>query len=178
MGTGVEGATLMQDATKWISNLSLGDPAVWLAIAAFLFVLLGFTFLGRKPSKHFTTPVGDADPGVLPTANWNNNFRRLDEKRKSVRRQGVPTPLHVIDGQHAKRALDAYVLDRSTGGIRIAIQKPVAIGANLQVRPVNSGTETPWIPVLVRNCKEVGDYYEVGCQFERELPWNLLLMFG
>jgi hypothetical protein len=125
-----------------------------------------------------TTSGSNSDMSPPNAPNWNASFRQMDEKRRSVRRAGVPTPLLVMDMLQARKAFEAFVLDRSTGGIRIAIQKPLSIGASLQVRPQNSTEEVPWIPVLVRNCREVGDYYEVGCQFEKELPWNLLLLFG
>ncbi len=169
----------MQDLVNSFSSLSLTDPAVWMALAAFLIVMLIFVFRVRKPSKHFATTSGsNIDGGFLPPTNWNSAVRRSDEKRRSVRRGGVPTPITVVDPSQNRRPLDAYVLDRSTGGIRIAVQKPLPVGASVQVRPHHSTDDVPWIPVLIRNCREIGDYYEVGCQFEKELPWNLLLLFG
>ncbi len=74
--------------------------------------------------------------------------------------------------------MDAFVLDRSTGGLRIAMAKPYPTGTILHVRPANSPDESFWVAMIVRSCKESGDYYETGCQFEQELPWNQLLLFG
>jgi hypothetical protein len=46
------------------------------------------------------------------------------------------------------------------------------------VRPTLAPDSSPWVTIIIRNCREVGDYFEIGCQFQEELPWNLLLMFG
>ena len=169
----------MQDLITSFSNLSLTDPAVWMALGSFLVVVLAFVIRSRRPSKHYAATSGSSgETTFLPPTNWNSAIRRVDEKRRSVRRGGVPTPITVVDHMQARKPMDADVLDRSTGGNRIAIQKPLPIGSNVQVRPHNSGDDVPWIPVLIRNCREIGDYFEVGCQFEKDLPWNLLLLFG
>jgi hypothetical protein len=169
----------MREVLGWFNNIALADPALWLALAAFLAVLLFFVVMGRRKSIHMQAMSGsNSEAGMTPATNWNNTFKRLDEKRRSVRRGGVPTPLWVMDPLQPKRPVDAYVLDRSSGGVRIAIQKPLSVGVNMQVRPQNATQDTPWIPVMIRSCKEVGDYYEIGCQFDKELPWNLLLLFG
>ncbi|QVL34310.1 PilZ domain-containing protein [Telmatocola sphagniphila] len=169
----------MSDLVKLFSELSLSDPSVWLAAGAFLAVVMFFVIRSRRPSRYLLSGGGsNADSNFLPPTNWNSAVRRTDEKRKSVRRGGVPTPISVVDPLQARRPMDAYVLDRSTGGIRIAIQKAIPIGSTAQVRPQNCSEEVPWIPIVVRNCREIGDYFEIGCQFEKELPWNLLLLFG
>ena len=48
----------------------------------------------------------------------------------------------------------------------------------LRVRPSHAPETFEWIGVIVRNCREVGDHFELGLQFEAELDWNKLLMFG
>ncbi len=74
--------------------------------------------------------------------------------------------------------MEAFVLDRSTGGLRLAMAKPFPTGTILHARPGNAPEESLWVAMIVRSCKECGDYYEIGCQFEQELPWSQLLLFG
>ena len=71
-----------------------------------------------------------------------------------------------------------YVLDRSTGGLRLALTVAVASGITLQVRADNAPDNTPWVTVLVRNCRHAGQHYELGCEFDKTPPWNVLLLFG
>ncbi len=119
-------------------------------------------------------PSGSPDwEGPLPNV-------RNDERRRSIRRGGLPTPIIVIDSKGGKKAKasEAYVLDRSTGGLRLALERPVQVGSLLLAKPGNAPEGFQWVKILIRNCREVGDYYEVGCQFETDLELSRLLMFG
>ena len=173
----------MQSVTQTFSGISIADPALWLAIGAGLGVILVFLFFGRRrreepprfrgPAMSPHTPMGSAD-WEEPTA------ARADERRRAIRRGGLPTPILIVDPKAGRRAkaMEAYVLDRSTGGLRLAVEKPVNVGGTLLAKPGNAPDGFEWVKVLIRNCREVGDYYEVGCQFETELELNRLLMFG
>jgi len=171
----------MQSLSQTFSSISVSDPAVWLALGAGLAVLLSFLFLGRRGQPgRFRGPV------VLPhqpsgSGDWDNTpAARADERRRAIRRGGLPTPILIVDPKAGRRAkaMEAYVLDRSTGGLRLALERPVVVGVTLLAKPGNAPDGFEWVKVLVRNCREVGDYYEVGCQFETELELNRLLMFG
>jgi hypothetical protein len=172
----------MQPLSQTFSGISVAEPALWLAVAAGLAVILAFLFFGRRrpparfrgPAAQPHTPVGSAD--------WENPpaSARADERRRAIRRGGLPTPILIVDPKAGRRAkaMEAYVLDRSTGGLRLALEKPVNVGGTLLAKPGNAPDGFEWVKVLIRNCREVGDYYEVGCQFETELELNRLLMFG
>jgi PilZ domain len=170
----------MQSLSQTFSSVSVSDPALWLALGAGLAVLLSFLFLGRRGHPRGRGPI------VLPTqaagsADWESlPAARADERRRAIRRGGLPTPILIVDPKAGRRAkaLEAYVLDRSTGGLRLALEKPVNVGGTLLAKPGNAPDGFEWVKVLIRNCREVGDYYEVGCQFETELELNRLLMFG
>ena len=74
---------------------------------------------------------------------------------------------------------DGYVLDRSTGGLRIAVagrRSPPA--APCRCGRSNAPDTIGFVTVVVRSCRKNGDYYEVGCEFEKTPPWNVLLLFG
>jgi PilZ domain len=170
----------MQSLTQWFAGLSLGDPAMWLALAAGLTVVLAFLFLGRRSRRsrgpvvlpHALVGSGDWE-GPVPSA-------RHDERRRAIRRGGLPTPILILDPKTGRRAkaVEAYVLDRSTGGLRLALEKPVNAGSTLLAKPGNAPEGFDWVKIVIRNCREVGDYFEVGCQFETELDLSRLLMFG
>lgn len=171
----------MAELTNWFAKLSYKDPTLWLAIGSGLAVVLVFLLLGRRQRRQALV-VASGTGGAGETANtaddWLPPSKRPDERRRSLRRTGVPTPVQVSDPKRPKRVIDGYVLDRSSGGLRLAMEKPFPTGVALQVRPTNAPPESPWITIIIRSCREVGDYFEVGCQFQEELPWHLLLMFG
>jgi hypothetical protein len=151
------------------------DPSLILALAAGVVVVVGLLYFGRRKQ-----PVATA---VLPSGspNWEEPLSvRHDERRRSIRRGGLPTPIMVVDSKAGKRAkaAEAYVLDRSTGGLRLALERAVPVGSLLLAKPGNAPDGFEWVKITIRNCREVGDYFEVGCQFETDLELNRLLMFG
>jgi hypothetical protein len=120
-----------------------------------------------------TTGFGSTDwESPIPTS-------RHDERRRSIRRTGLPTPIVVLDPKGRRgEAAEAYVLDRSSGGMRLALEKPCGVGTVLLTRPAHAPDDFKWVKVTVKSCREVGDYFELGCQFESELELSRLLMFG
>jgi hypothetical protein len=166
----------MLSITQSLSGFTTADPALWLAVGAGLVVIVGYFFFvrRRRPKGPVVLPAGSPDwEGPLPSA-------RHDERRRSIRRGGLPTPILVVDskGGRKAKASEAYVLDRSTGGLRLALEKPVQVGSILLTKPGNAPEGFDWVKVTIRNCREVGDYFEVGCQFESDLELGRLLMFG
>jgi hypothetical protein len=169
----------MTELTKFFADLSFGEPYLWVALAAGLVVLLVFLFLGRRQRRALPVVGTTVNDELSPTADaWLPPPKRPDERRRSTRRAGVPTPVLVADPKKAKRTIEAFVLDRSSGGIRLASEKPFPTGSTLQVRPSHAHEDSPWVVIIIRSCREVGDYFELGCQFQEDLPWSQLLMFG
>src|SRR5262245_6373024 len=93
-------ASPMKPLTEWFTGMNIGAPALLLAIAAGLIVVLVFIVFGRRresprdfrPQIHLPqSPVGSAD--------WENAGppSRHDERRRSIRRSGLPTPILVIE---------------------------------------------------------------------------------
>jgi PilZ domain len=168
----------MQSLTEWFADVPTGDPALWLAGAAGLLVTLVLLLRGRRPGRP-TVPVVLPKPAGSP--DWESPpHARHDERRRSIRRAGLPSPIYLIDARPVKKArpLEAYVLDRSTGGLRLAVEQPVGVGSHLLARPSHAPADFEWVKLVVRNCREVGDYFELGCQFETELELSRMLMFG
>jgi hypothetical protein len=171
----------MQSLTQWFSGVSAPDPSLWLALGAGLVVILVFLVLGRRNAKRFSGPVA-LESGPVASPDWEapHHMARHDERRRSIRRGGLPTPILVIDSKAGKRAkaTEAYVLDRSSGGLRLALEKAFPAGSQLLAKPGNAPEGFEWVKLVVRNCREVGDYFELGCQFETDLELSRLLMFG
>jgi hypothetical protein len=169
----------MQSMTQWLSGLSATDPSLWLALAAGLVTVLVFLFLGRR-NRHFAPAIAATGPVASPDWEGLPPLARHDERRRAIRRGGLPTPILVIDSKGGRRAKasEAYVLDRSTGGLRLALERGFPVGATLLAKPGNAPEGFEWVKLVVRNCREVGDYFELGCQFESDLELSRLLMFG
>jgi hypothetical protein len=169
----------MQSLTQSLSGLSATDPSIWLALSAGLVTILVFLFLGRR--QRLRSPVVlPSEPVALPDWDALPSLARHDERRRAIRRGGLPTPILVVDSKGGRRAKasEAYVLDRSTGGLRLALEHGFPVGAALLARPGNAPEGFEWVKLVVRNCREVGDYFELGCQFESDLELSRLLMFG
>ena len=139
----------MTELTKFFSNLSFGEPAVWLALGGGLVILLVFLFLGRR-QRRAVAVVGPNDESENPADDWLPPTKRPDERRRSTRRGGVPTPVKLCDPKKPKRVIEGFVLDRSAGGIRFASEKPFPTGSTLQVRPCHAPDETPWVMIIIR----------------------------
>jgi hypothetical protein len=58
------------------------------------------------------------------------------------------------------------------------MQAVIAPGTTLQVKAVNAPDTIGFVTVIVRSCRKNGDHFEVGCEFEKTPPWNVLLLFG
>ena len=170
----------MQSPTQWLSTMSATDPSLWLALGAGLVVILVFLILGRRGKKFHGPVVLPSSPAASPDWEAPHPLARHDERRRSIRRGGLPTPILVVDAKAGKRAkaTEAYVLDRSSGGLRLALERAFPAGSTLLAKPGNAPEGFEWVKLVVRNCREVGDYFELGCQFETDLELSRLLMFG
>ena len=98
-------------------------------------------------------------------------------RRNSLRREGT-VEVVVQSPAFTGGEAPAYVVDRSTGGLRLALATGLAAGIALQVRAKHAPDSTPWVTVLVRSCRPNEDHFELGCEFEKTPPWNVLLLFG
>jgi hypothetical protein len=99
------------------------------------------------------------------------------EKRTSRRRWGNPTDIllrtYLWEGD-----THGLVVNRSTGGLGIYIDREVPADTSLQVRAVEAPHYIPSIWAEVRHCRKVGKGWFLGCQFSDEVPWNVRVWFG
>lgn len=100
------------------------------------------------------------------------------ENRKSLRRRGNLVEVLYSRPDNRNVVERALVLDRSLGGLRLAVGERLAPETRLVVLPVNSSDQVPWVEIEVRTCSQVKDSWELGCQFVKTPQWSILLMFG
>jgi hypothetical protein len=100
------------------------------------------------------------------------------EKRIDYRRAGNPILVLVADADTHRRPWNAWVIDRSRRGVRLAVEHQVKVGAVYTLRPAQAPPATPWSAVEVRHCAEVDGHWEVGCRFLQAPPVSILMLFG
>jgi len=153
-----------------------GEPAFWWVVGCGLLLLL--FLVGRRSWRNRSRPVCKFSVDIVEADAWLPPTKPPEERRESVRRADIPAEVAVADPNKPKTVLEGYVVDRSVTGVRLAVKSVFPIGSSLRIRAVNAPPETPWIIVIVRNCDQVDDCYNLGCQFEEKLPWNVLLLLG
>lgn len=163
------------------------NPSLWFTAEYMPYVLPGLIVLAtglivvllminKKASG--TTLKPPRKKGGGSTTNMLDDVGSPADRRTSVRRDGPPVEVMVTSPGFKAGTNHGYVLDRSTGGMRLALASGMAPGSSLQVRAKNAPEATPWVTVVVRSCKNTGEHFELGCEFEHTPPWNVLLLFG
>lgn len=148
-------------------------------VAAVVFTLLLIPWTRKRlPKKTWRTPPPAPPPAMEPVADWLPPEESFSDRRGSVRREGPPVKVVLSSPSFRSKQDYGYVLDRSTGGLRIAMRLAMAPGSTMQVRAANAPDSIPWVTLIVRNCRNAGQHYELGCEFDRTPPWNVLLLFG
>jgi len=101
------------------------------------------------------------------------------DRRNALRRGGNPIAVFITDAEGKGDPIHGYVLDRSTGGLCLAVGEPIEEGSIVSVKTTNAPITTPWIQIEVRNCRPISSSeWELGCKFEKTPPWSILLLFG
>ena len=90
------------------------------------------------------------------------------ERRSGVRLGGSATPAEVCTDPSPRTP--AQVVDRSAGGVRLRVTRPLPVGSVVGVRVPAEADNRRWFPVQVRYCRRNGDGWEAGCEFVGERP--------
>jgi hypothetical protein len=149
-------------------------------VAAGLTLWLGSVLAGRWRGRFFdphgkgaAAPRGNVahpDPFVYGSAT---------EKRTALRRRGNSIKVLISDLDAQARPTEGWILDRSVGGLCLQVEgAEVPVGTILSVLASNAPAGTPWTQVEVRSSRQEGNSWELGCQFVKTPPWNVLLLFG
>lgn len=165
------------------------DFSSWTTLAAALGIGLGAAALVYVIGRFLTAPrphQGDGHTFNLDPRPETSEEEEVEvftqgttqDRRRALRRGGNPVAILVTDANTKGSPSPGYVLDRSTGGLCLSVSEEIPAGAVLSVRTANAPQTVPWIQVEVRNCRPVGNEYELGCKFIRTPPWSVLLLFG
>jgi hypothetical protein len=100
------------------------------------------------------------------------------ERRTAPRRKGNPVPVKLSDPTSNTEPLDGWVVDRSSGGVRILTDQSFKPGAQLTIRPAKSHAGFPWIKIEVRSCSPERGSFSLGCMFQQKPSWAELQGFG
>lgn len=100
------------------------------------------------------------------------------EKRAQFRRVGNAVMIQVADADEQRHPFQAWVIDRSRHGLRIASERKLTVGDMVTVRPVLATPSTPWCAVEVRHCIAIDGHWEVGCRFLAPPPIQVMVLFG
>jgi hypothetical protein len=100
------------------------------------------------------------------------------EQRAAFRRVGNSVLIQIADKEGSSKALQAWVIDRSRRGLRIAMEGELFVGNIYAVRPMNAPPTTPWCDVEIRHCEQIDGHWEAGCRFLQPPPVKVLMLFG
>jgi hypothetical protein len=148
---------------------------VWLPGAVFFLVVAAVYWITR-PAPAMAEIAAEA-PAVQPVAT-----PKPKDQRGMFRRQGNPVEVHVaFPADKKKEPQIGSVLDRSMGGMRLALYHEVEVGGVVSVRPVHVDDIVPWVELEIRSCRtsvEMPGQFEVGCQYVKSPPYSIQLLFG
>lgn len=171
-------AEFLEAAKAWATaNLPVAVGGV-VAVSVMLFLALN-TALRRRDLDPAKLATASASPLTAEKAlNWDPAGQSYADRRGAVRREGQPVRVTLASNTFRSGACEGFVIDRSTGGLKIVSPAAMAPGSTLQVRAADAPDTIGFVTVLVRSCRKGDDHYELGCEFEKTPPWNVLLLFG
>ncbi|MBA4062668.1 MAG: hypothetical protein C0501_02970 [Isosphaera sp.] len=169
---------LLRAVTAWVTE---HRPAVIGGAVAFVVLVALLVVVNRRRRLDPAKLTGAGSPAAVDhekAAHWAPPEQSYADRRGAVRRDGQPVRVLLASPNLRGGADEGYVLDRSTGGLRVATAAAVAPGTALQARAANAPDTVGYVTLLVRSCRRNGDHFELGCEFEKTPPWNVLLLFG
>jgi hypothetical protein len=142
-------------------------------LSATVALAVGRTVLGRRrpegPPEVKEKPERERDPFVEGSA---------CERRMSLRRSGKMVRVFLTDLEAQNKPLEAWVVDRSMGGLCLTTYDLFHVGDRLKVMVENAPPGTPWVEIEVKSVRPEDDRFELGCQFAKPPAWAILLLFG
>ncbi len=120
--------------------------------------------------------VGEGRPLELPE---DREFQLTGgaEQRTTHRRWGNPTNVFVA-WPDSDNQLHGLVVNRSTGGLGILVDREIPPNTFVNIRAVEAPAYVPAVCVEVRHCLKAGRAFILGCQFSKDIPWNVRVWFG
>jgi hypothetical protein len=138
-----------------------------LAVTGLCLVFARPFFRGRRPAPKHPQNVSDEQLG-----------RAVSNRRVALRRRGNAVTVDVVDPLDPATEITGWVIDRSTGGLRLETECELPVEATLSIRPRTNSDQTPWTAVVVRSCTPEGGVWQSGLQFVKTPTYNVLMLFG
>jgi len=161
------------------------QPHVLLAASgvALVVFLAASTFVGRsrRPKQKPVDPLTERLLGPEDTSLPLGALPRPKpgERRKAHRRkEGLTAEVTLAKSEEGEELGTAYVLNRSGSGIGLMARFALPPGMHIFMMPRKGEGALPWIPLEVKNCRQDGSDYELGCHFIRPPSWNTLMHLG
>lgn len=155
-------------------NLSGAAANLWIGVGVAVLILgigLAVSRL-RRPVRRVAAAPAEFKPDLDPFVHGS-----ATEKRQAQRRAGNPVRVLLTDAGGKRRPRDAWVANRSLGGLRLTVREAVAEGEVLLIRATEA-TTTAWIKIRVTNCVQGKGGWEIGCQFVSPPPSDVMWTFG
>jgi hypothetical protein len=150
----------------------LGVPITIGVVAAATILLLGRLVMHHTAGQVKTNQKKDSKQTVIPLT------PKPVEMRGATRRGGNAVAVFIADPHKTDEPQRGWVVDRSAGGLCVALDKPVDAGDTLRIRVCNAPVTVPWAEVQVKSCRKDGNQWEAGCQFVVTPSFNVLMLFG
>lgn len=165
--------TLALDPTRW---------DLWLIAGAGLAGMCLVLLLGRTAFASPQAAPAPAPAPVPPTETPVDHDPFLEgsaaERRASLRRRGRLIRVLIATADASATLAEGLVIDRSTGGLCLALEREIPASTVVSVRPADAPATLPWTQVEVRNGRAQPGGWEIGCAFVKTPSWGVLLHFG
>jgi CheY-like chemotaxis protein len=116
--------------------------------------------LGMGTGRVFKKPFS-----LQEVAHTLQSLAATGERRTFPRLTDRQFKLYVAEIETGMPPQDAWLWNRSEGGIGIRLSATVAVGSVLSVRPAASTEDTPWQRVAVKYCLGQEEGWSIGGQF-------------
>jgi hypothetical protein len=132
----------------------------------------------RRPPDDVPPPrplLANDAPGFQPGA---PHRRPVNERRRYDRREGRAVKVALARPDLSEEMGEAYVVDRSPGGVRLSVRLALPTGTHVNIRPCEVSEALPWMLVEVRYCRHTNEGWEVGCAYLKPPSWSVMMHLG
>ena len=167
----------------FFSDITLIAWETWIVPAAGvltsgLMLLAGRTVLRwrRAPEPR---PLVPPEPSSSSAGPDPFDYGSPTNRRRALRRNGKSVEVLINQpGETPAPAAAGWVVDRSSGGLRLFLAQAVPESTVLKVSVGGTSPATSPVDLEVTNCVKEGDGFLVGCQFVGKPTWPDILQFG
>src|SRR5262245_52130426 len=110
-------------ALEWLSAAAW--PTVAVVSAGLLGAFVVIAFGRRRARARLATRTPRQDPSTTPDPFEAGTF---GERRRGLRRKGGAVGVNILVGEGSTETVPGLVLDRSTGGLGLLIEKELKVG--------------------------------------------------